>query len=373
MGNEYRRIRIAHVIHQLEVGGLERVVINLMRNLDPERYRSSTYSLRAGGNLAGELEAAGIPVYSLGKRDGVDVPVFFRAAKLFRRENIDIVHCHNYGALLYGSIGGKLAGASGTVYTAHGTYSAKKLGQSRFGRYLPVNRIIAVSEDARKSILADGRIRPRDVETLPNGIDTGKFDLDVDVSEIKRELGLPDGARVLGIVARLSWEKDHKTLFDAMLRLKNKGLGAVLVVVGGGPLAKNLEKYVEDAGLADTVLFLGERSDVPRLLQVFDVFVLSSTMEGLSLTLLEAMAAGLPIVATDVGGNSEVVLDGDTGILIEPQNAAAMAAAMEMLLADDSLARKMGSRGRERVIELFSLEAMVKRYETIYEELLDAR
>lgn len=372
MGNKNRRIRIAHVMYQLEVGGLERVVINLLKNLDADRYHSFIYALKEGGPLAKELEAAGFAVYDLHKKDKVDISVFFRTAKYFKRDRIEIVHCHNIGALLYGSIGGKLAGAAGTVYTAHGTYSAKKLGDSRFGRYLPLDRVIAVSEDSRKAALAAGRIRPQDVETLPNGIDTGLFEVEVDVAAIKRELGITEGIPVLGIVARLSWEKDHKTLLDAMARLNSSGTRAFLVVVGGGPMEKELKDHMEEIGITESVFFLGERSDVPRLLQVFDVFVLSSTTEGLSLTLLEAMAAGLPVVATDVGGNSEVVVEGETGNLIGPGDSAAMADTLAKLIGNEDRVRSMGERGRERVNEKFSLKAMVRRYESVYEEILEA-
>ena len=348
------------------------MVINLMKHLSADRYVSSLYCLKEGGSQTGELEDAGFAVHELHKKDGVDYAAFIKIARRFKREGVDIVHCHNIGGLLYGSIGAKLARTSGTLYTAHGTYSARRLAKLRFGRFLSVDRIVAVSDESRGAMLENGRFRPEDVETFPNGIDTKSFDLDLDAEEIKRELGIPENVTVLGIVARLSWEKEHKTLFDAVAQLKSNGTNVALVVIGDGPLKEELHGYVSDVGIADAVFFLGERYDVPRLLQVFDVFVLSSRMEGMSLTLLEAMAAGLPIVATDVGGNSEVVAAGETGILIEPGNPAALAEAAEKFVADRELARTMGERGRTRVNEIFSLEAMVKRYETVYEQLLAA-
>jgi glycosyltransferase involved in cell wall biosynthesis len=365
MGNKKQHVRVAHVVYRLEV-------INLMKNLSADRYVSSLYCLKEGGRLTGELEDAGFAVHELQKKDGVDYAAFIKIAKRFKHEGVDIVHCHNIGALLYGSIGGKLARTAGTLYTAHGTYSARRLANLRFGRFLSVDRIVAVSDDSRRAILNHGRYRPEDVETFPNGIDTKSFDLDVDVEEIKRELGIRENVTVLGIVARLSWEKEHKTLFDAVAQLKSNGTNVALVVIGDGPLKEDLHDYVSDAEISDAVFFLGERYDVPQLLQVLDVFVLSSRIEGMSLTLLEAMAAGLPIVATDVGGNSEVVAAGETGILIEPGNPAALAKAVEKFVSDSELARTMGERGRTRVNEIFSLEAMVKRYETVYEQLFTA-
>jgi glycosyltransferase involved in cell wall biosynthesis len=289
---------------------------------------------------------------------------------MFKRERVDIVHCHNIGALFYGSIGSKLARTSGTLYTAHGVYSANRLGKLRFARYMPIDRVVTVSEDAREAMLSSGHFDPDAVQTLPNGIDIDLFNMDVDRHALKEELGLPEGVPVFGIVARLSWEKEHKTLLDAMAMLSSEIASSILVVVGDGPIRAELEQHAVDAGVADRVYFLGERRDVPKLLQVFDVFVLSSRLEGLSLTLLEAAAAGLPIVATNVGGNSEVVVDGNTGFIVEPGDPGALAEAMSKVGSDPELARSMGKLGRKRVIEQYSLDAMVRRYDKIYHELL---
>jgi len=365
-----RRIRIAHVVFKLDVGGLERVVINLMKHMSRRDYDASLYCLKEGGNLANELVEDGYAVHHLFKKDRVEYSLFFKIARMFKRERVDIVHCHNIGALFYGSIGSKLAGTAGTLYTAHGVYSANRLGKLRFARFMPIDRVVTVSDDAREAMLSSGRFDPDDVQTLPNGIDIDLFDVDVDKHELKDELGLPEGVPVFGIVARLSWEKEHKTLLDAMAMLNSEVASSILVVVGDGPIRGELEQHAADAGVADRVFFLGERRDVPRLLQVFDAFVLSSRLEGLSLTLLEAAAAGLPIVATNVGGNSEVVVDGQTGFIVEPGDPGALAGAMSKVGGDPELARSMGELGRKRVVEHYSLDAMVKRYDKIYHELL---
>jgi sugar transferase (PEP-CTERM/EpsH1 system associated) len=373
IGNMDRPIRIAHVVYKLDVGGLERVVINLMKHMPRDVYTASLYCLKEGGNLTNELLEDGYQVQYMYKKDGLEFSLFPRIAKHFKRERVDIVHCHNYGALFYGAVGSRLARAAGTVYTAHGTYSADRLGRLRFARFVPVDRVVAVSAQAREAMLAPGNITPDRVDTLPNGIDTELFDVTLDRRELKRELGLPEGVAVFGIVARLSPEKQHRILLDAMALLGAEHSGSVLVVVGDGPIRSELEAHAAGAGIAERVLFLGERRDVPRLLQVFDVFVLSSRLEGLSLTLLEAMAAGLPIVATDVGGNSEVVVDGRTGFIVESGDPAALASRMARLAGDPELSRSMGEMGRKRVVERYSLQAMVKRYDTVYHELLESR
>jgi sugar transferase (PEP-CTERM/EpsH1 system associated) len=370
MGTMQRQIRIAHVVYKLDVGGLERVVINLMKNLPRDDYDASLYCLKEGGNLADELEDDGYRVHYMYKKDRVDYALFFKIAKLFKHERVEIVHCHNIGAVLYGSIGSKLARAAGTVYTAHGTYSANRFGKFRYSKFLPVNKVVTVSGEARRAMLATGQVGPNDVSTLPNGIDTDLFNVDVDTHDIKHQIGIPGGVPVFGIVARLSPEKQHNVLLDAMALLGGAAAASVLVVVGDGPIRSQLETHAVEAGIADRVFFLGERRDVPRLLKIFDVFVLSSRFEGLSLTLLEAMAAGLPIVATDVGGNAEVVVDGKTGLIVEQGVAGALASAMEKIGTNPNLAREMGDLGRKRVVEQYSLEAMVKGYDAIYHEIL---
>lgn len=365
-----RRIKVAHVVHQLDVGGLERVVINLIKTFPRDKWETSLVVLQKGGQLVHELRKEGFAVHHLNKRDGVDFKLFFRIARFFRKEQIDLVHCHNFGALLYGAVGSRLARTSGTVYTAHGLYSAGRLGKLRFSRLVPVDRVVVVSESAREAMLASGRMAPERVKTLPNGIDTKLFNARVDSKQLKGELGVPLDAPVFGIVARLSPEKLHHVLLDAMALLIKRLPNAVLVIVGDGDLRADLEQQASEIDVTSSVFFLGERSDVHRLLQALDVFVLSSETEGLSLTLLEAAAAGLPIVATDVGGNSEVVVDGDTGILVEPNNPQTLAEAMECLALEPQRARSMGELGRQRVNELYSLDAMVKGYEAVYRDLL---
>jgi len=352
------------------MGGLERVVIDLIKHLSRDRWDSSLYCLKEGGSLVHELESVGCTVHELYKKDRIEYSLFWRIAKLFRQENVQIVHCHNYGALFYGAIGSRLARTRGTVYTAHGVYSALRLGKLRYARLVPVDRVIAVSADAREAALSAGPLRPGDVQTLPNGINTGLFAVDGNPEELKRELGVPEDVPVFGIVGRLSPEKQHDTLLKAMKLLATQVPGAVLIVAGDGPIRPDLESLATELDITSNVFFLGERHDVPQLLQALDVFVLSSRSEGLSIALLEAMAGGLPIVATDVGGNSEVIVDGETGLLVPPGDPEALAQAMAAVATDRERTRSMGELGRKRVNEIYSLDAMVKQYEAVYDGLL---
>ena len=190
---------------------------------------------------------------------------------------------------------------------------------------------------------------------------------------MRRELGLPEGSMVIGLVGRLDhWGKGHKELFEAMASLKEH-YPLHALIVGGGRRIDEVKALAASLGLADVVHFLGPRPDVPDLLHAMDIFVLPSYSEGLSLALLEAMAAGLPVIATAVGGTPEVVTDGGNGLLIPPRDAAALAAALERLLGDPDFARRLGANARDHVREHYSLDRLGREINEIYGELVEKK
>jgi glycosyltransferase involved in cell wall biosynthesis len=261
------------------------------------------------------------------------------------------------------------------VYTAHGARTSARRSTRRFQRLGLVDRIVFVSEDARRVALAAGAVHEgAGVSVVVNGIDVASYARDAQTRRrIRAQLGLPDEAPVAGIVARLTAAKDHVNLFDAFVRLRAPHPRARLVVVGDGELRDDLHRAVRERGLADAVVFTGRRDDVADVLSAFDVFVLPSSTEGLAVTLLEAMAAGLPVVATRVGGNGEVVVDGETGLLAPPRDSGALAACLGQLFADPARGARYGARGRARARARFGVEAMAARYQEIYEGLARGR
>jgi sugar transferase (PEP-CTERM/EpsH1 system associated) len=362
---------VAHLVQNLDVGGLERVVINLMKATDPGRYRPLLYTLGRGGALADEVEREGFRVRRLARRSGVDWALFLRLARTLRSDGVRVVHSHNYSPLVYGSIAGRLAGAAGHVYTAHGAKTAARQGTRRFQRLGLVDDIVFVSEDARRVSLAAGAVADRRVHTIVNGIDVDAFVRDGEVRRrIRAQLGIDAEAPVAGIVARLTAAKDHVNLFDAFATLRDTHPAARCLVVGDGELREDLERAVRERGLSGSVLLIGNRGDVADVLAALDVFVLSSATEGLAVTLLEAMAAGLPVVATRVGGNPEVVEDGCSGIIVPPRDSAALAAALGRMFDGPEIARGMGHAGRERCRSRFGVETMAKRYQDLYDGVL---
>lgn len=359
-------IKVIHIVFSLEYGGLERIAIELAKHLNSGRYNVSICCLDTLGELTAEARANGIEVFLVKRRPGPDFTLPIRLAHILRKRKADVVHTHNMGPLLYGTLGARLAGVPVVINTRHGR------APKRTNAYIwkANDAIIAISQDARDEIVKWNHIRLDKLKVIYNGIDNDRYSSEKTGDTIRQNLNIESGAMVVGTVARLSEEKDQFTLLDAFAKVISELQNVYLVIAGDGPLRKDLESHASDLGISQRVRFLGFRDDISSILRILDLFVLSSTSEGISLTLLEAMAAGLPIVATKVGGNPEVVIDGTTGFLVAPKKPAEMAEAIYNLLSDKKLAREMGDAGKKRVEEKFSLERMAKEYKEVYEECL---
>lgn len=368
-----RRIHVLHLIQGLEVGGLEKVALNLAAGLDQTRFRSSICCYDSLGPLA-ERCGEEIRVHLLKRRVGVDYTYPIRLARLLRRERVDVLHLHNATAFFYGVFAGRLAGTRAIVFTEHDREFPSKHGLRIVHRILGLltSRTIVVAKYLRRNLWIYEGFNPAGVRVIYNGVSSNGFCGPTDTAGLRDELRILPSSRVIGIVGRLDPIKNHKCLFDAMKDVVAQMPGAMLLVVGDGPLRKDLERIVEDLGLREHVRFLGTRDDVPALLSLMELFVLCSHSEGLSLTLLEAQAAGKPIVATDVGGNGEVVVDRVNGILVPPNDSGALARALLELLNDSAYAHKLGAEGRKQFERLFNLDNMISSYEELYEDSLES-
>jgi glycosyltransferase involved in cell wall biosynthesis len=239
------------------------------------------------------------------------------------------------------------------------------------GRFTDLS--LAVSRGVRDYLVAQGGLDPAKVRVVANGVDVAAIEAARPGKVVRRELGLPAGVPVIGLVGRLDhWGKGHKELFEAMAPLMERHPVQALIV-GGGRRIDEVRALAASLGLAGAVHFLGERSDVPDLLNAMDIFVLPSYSEGLSLALLEAMAAGKPVVATAVGGTPEVVTEGDNGLLIPTRDAGALAGALERLLGAPDFAKQLGQNARAHVREHFSLDRLGREINEIYEELVEKK
>jgi len=360
------KVKVLHLMQGLEVGGLEYMVVNLIKGLDSERFVSSVCCFDTLGSLADDLE--GVDVKLLRRRPGIDYSYPFRLASLIRKEKAQILHLHNPTAFFYGALAGALSGVPWVVYTEHARDVRPNMKIRVADRLLAcfTDRVVAVAGHVKKNLVEYQWFNPLKVSIIYNGIDSSRFPAVYDAAGARRALGIEPSAPVVGIVARLDPIKNHKCLIRAMVHVKEAFAGAILLVIGDGPLRGELACLARVAGLEGSVKFLGTRADVHSLLQCLDVFVLSSVSEGLPLTVLEAMASAKAIVATRVGGIPEAVEDGVEGLLVQPDDEKALSGAIKSLLKDRARSAEMGRSARKKFEKSFSLDMMIKRYEEVY-------
>ncbi|MEW5894155.1 MAG: glycosyltransferase [Candidatus Omnitrophota bacterium] len=361
-----KKIKIAHVVLNLEIGGLETMVVDLVKGLDKQVFTPIVICLRKSGAMADKLGAAGIEVVVMGNRDRLELKSFFSLASLLRRKKVDIVHCHNTAGYLYGGIAAVLAGFKKIIYTEHGRVfpdSRRRMLAEKALSFF-TERIVAVSEDMKRRLVRYEAIDPLKIRVIHNGVDTEKFRKIEDRSwriEKRKTLGIGESDIVIGSVARLDPVKDLATLIRAFDRVfRAYGENIKLLIAGDGPERGQIESLIRDLKLDAGCKLLGARGDVPDLMNIMDIFALSSKNEGISLTLLEAMACGVPVVATRVGGNPEIVKDGMHGFLVNAGDYHDMAEKIMMLLEDSP--RVEASMSRD------SLQTMIKQYQDLYME-----
>lgn len=368
-----RQVRIAHVIPTLRLGGLEHIVALLTSRL-PNYIENVVITPGADGPMR-ERFPDGVRVIAMAEDHKPDRWNALRMARLFRSLRPDVVHSRNWSCV-DAIVGARLAGVPIVVHGEHGRGADDPEGRNisrRVGRWLlapMVTQFVTVSRDLARWLAEDVRLSPAKILAICNGVDTGRF-APGGRSAARAALGIASDSIVMGTVARLDPVKDQVGLLRAFAQVGDPR--TVLVIAGDGPCRAELEAAVSALGLDGRVRLLGERKDVPRILTALDVFVLPSLGEGISNTILEAMATGLPVIATRVGGNPELISEGVTGILVEPRSPAALAVAMRQYLGDPRLASQHGRAARERAQSMFSLEVMVDAYEELYSRLLRRR
>ncbi len=360
-------MKVLHIVLSLEPGGLEKMTILLARSLQGKGVQTVLATLSHEGALQKEAEEQGVWVANFPKKDGFDFRVVWRLAGFIRKNRFDVVHTHNLAPLLYGTPAGRLAGCA-TVNTRHG----------RAGLIAPslvwgmTQKVITVSEDAKRQLLKNNRIRESKVEVIYNAIDTGRFanSPQTDARQSYRRLfNWKDDEYVFGMIARLSPEKDHETLIRAFRNVAGECPCARLAIVGSGPLLNDLESMARDSGVRDRIDFMGYRREIPFLLSAMDCVVLSTKQEGVSITLLEAMAAARPVIATKVGGNPEVIVDGETGLLTPAGDHEALAESMINVMRNPDYASGLGHAARQRARRMFHLDQMAEKYLRVYHSI----
>jgi sugar transferase (PEP-CTERM/EpsH1 system associated) len=365
------KIRIAHVSAHLQFGGKENGVVNLVNGLDPDIFESYIFTYVRGGPLAQRVDPYRCRVVELGDKLGGDYRLYFKLAREFWRYRIHIAHTHSWATLMEGIVGAKLAAVPIIIHGEHGTMQTESklhiLVQRWFWRQ--ADQMLSVSEVLRENLHRTFDFPPERIRVVANGVDLARFDLSRNGVDYKARLGLPSEALVFGAVGRLVPVKAYPILLKAAKLVFKEMPQAHLVIVGDGPLRNELVQLARDYNMMDRVHFLGARKDVAEILRALEVYVLCSESEGMSNTILEAMASGRPVVATAVGGNPELVVDGETGLLVSPNHPHRLATAIMKLLREPACRRRLGQGGRQRVEEQFSLDGMVRNYAKVYLEL----
>jgi glycosyltransferase involved in cell wall biosynthesis len=356
-----------------------------MKGLDEKKFEVE-FACAPGGPLIGEISKEGIkfqPINHFVQEINIfkDFRALLELIHLLKRGKYDIVHTHNSKAGFLGRLSAKIAKVPIIVHTIHGFAFHEYERPPRRLLFILLEkfaakfagRLITVSQPLTKWGLEIGVGSPEKYVTIYDGIEIDKFQVKIDIHKKRQEFGIKPGDKVVGAVAKL-WEgKGHKTILEAAKTVVKKSPQVRFIFVGEGYLRKELESYARDLGVSDYVIFAGFREDIPEVTAIFDIAVLVSLFEGLGRVLLEAMVLGKPVVATRVGGIVDVVKDGETGILVSPEDPEGLARAITTLLEDENSARRMGEAGKRRIDSKFTARTMVERIEQVYEKLLEEK
>lgn len=364
-------MNITHVVENLGRGGLERMVLELIKIQQQQGHRCRVVCVFERGPLAKELDLLGIPVDACDKHQGLDLRALAKARRLVRQHATEVLHTHNAVAHYQAVLACYGLGVRQVINTRHGMGGNQRSARREwlYRRAMSqTDTVVTVCEAARNDAIRRGIVPARLARVVPNGIPLASFEPASRRmrEQLRQTLGFTPSTRVIGTVGRLNWAKDQRGLIQAFAKVLQGQSDVALVLIGEGELRAELEQLAIDEGVHDYVHFLGDRNDVRQLLQGLDLFVLSSLSEGYSMALLEACAVALPIVATDVGGNGEIIRDGDTGRLVPPGDPLALADALLALLQQPQLAQALGNAARAWVEQHGALETMVERYARLY-------
>ncbi|MDJ0909462.1 MAG: TIGR03088 family PEP-CTERM/XrtA system glycosyltransferase [Woeseiaceae bacterium] len=367
---------VAHVIYRLHTGGLENGLVNIINNLPPDEFQHVVICIDTFTEFRRRIRSPDVPVIAVNKKPGRDPAAFFRLLKILRHYRPDIIHTRNLAGL-DGLLPAFLARVPYRIHSEHGRDTDNLDGSNARHRLLRklhrplVHRFMAVSPDLAQYLEDDIGVRADRIEQIINGVDTERFfPANSDSDKCSELLSFSDGRLIVGTVGRLDGVKDQMnlvrslgTLFDRRPELRDR---LCIAIVGDGPSREEVEAAIADAELTDVCWLPGGREDIPAILRTYDVFVLPSLAEGISNTILEAMASGLPIVATRVGGNDLLVEDGVNGQIVPAADSDSLGSAIEAVVDDTELRNRRGEHSRRLVEEKFSLASMVDRYRSLY-------
>src|SRR4030066_188623 len=368
-----KAINILHIMSRLPVGGVENQLSMILRKYDKIKFCPFVCSLSDKGEIGKEIEDYGIEVIPLNKlKHRFDWSIVKDIYKLIKTRNVKIVRTHQYHANLYGRLAAWLAKVPCIVASVHNVYTIdRKFHRRLINNFLArcTDTVVAVSEAVKKDVLTYDGLSEDRLRVIYNGIDTDRF-LNLNGSLIRSKLGISSGAPVVGTVGRLTLQKGQKYLIDAVSALKEKIPQILLLIIGDGPMRGELENHIRALGVDKNTILLGTRRDIPQLLSAMDIFVLPSIWEGLGTALIEAMAAGKAIIASDIPPIREIINTEKIGILVPARNSSAITSSIDLLLNNKALAQTFGRDAKERALSHFNMDITVNRYVSLFEDIL---
>ena len=369
------KTHILQVVHSLIIGGTERVVCDLVRSFNDNDFMTSVCCLDELGEFGKDLLSEGYNVDVFKRQPGIDINLVSQLKEVYRTRKIDIIHAHQYTPYFYAASASLLDGWKPVIFTEHGRHYPDYVRPKR-ALYNQLLRLVTaaytgVSEFTRQSLITFEKMPANRIKVIYNGVWIGaQTSNDERRKAVRTSMGLGESDLLVLSVGRMDRIKDFGTLIQAFVPVAQKIPKAYLWIAGGGDsdYYQKMENLISDLNINERVSLLGSRRDINELLLACDLFVLPSITEAASMTILEAMSAGRAVVATKTGGNPEIIVNGETGILVGVGDFAALSEGMRYLLNDSNLRNSMGQMGHQRVRDLFSMDHILKQYRQLYLE-----
>ncbi len=366
-------IKVLHLLLSLEVGGAERIVSTMIQRNRSDLFTYSVGCLDSIGSYGEALKSEGHSVMLLPRKPGIDWTIPCKLARLIHREGVDIIHAHGETPWFYGVLASTiLCGRIKCVVTIHGYGGGDRvtLENTQLWKILTLftYKVVVVSKSLLNELMNQSIIFQRNMTAIINGVDVSR--IDSSIKQSRQQWFFTPDIKVLGIISRVSAIKNHKLLLRALKWLIEMEQNIKLVIVGDGPEKKSLEHLSQELGIQEAVMFAGERLDATGFFSLFDIFVLPSLSEGISMTILEAMASNTPVIASNVGGNNELITHGVNGFLFESEDLDGLVQIILQVLQHPEDARNAAQKSREKVECEYSFERMVSQYEEIYHAVI---
>ena len=364
-----KKIHIMHILQTLETGGLENGLVNQINNIDTERYKISVCCLNSSGAMEKRIKNKQTKIIVIGEKPGKAYTLPFKIVAILKKEKVDIVYTHNCYSGIYGGIAARML-FKPLIHGEHGfdyDENSGNIANTKKERFICriANQITCVSVSLKKIVCENLRVKPSKVIIIPNGVDFERFSNIKNSATIKKDLKIDTDSIVIGSVGRLHHQKNYELLIRSFANLKEL-YNISMVLVGDGPERKRLHNLASELGVSNRIKFVGERDDIPFLLNLMDIFVLPSFLEGMSNTILEAMCAGCPVVASDVGGNPYIIANEKLGFLFKNNSQIDLSEKMKKLIDDRTLRLHIGLNSKKHVETHYSIDKMIMQYENLY-------